>query len=132
MTLVGLEPIYMQVSGGHLLAPVQKLVPSFILSSHPERIKCKSSPTGAYCKLFVDICKICGILTLEVITLTKEIEIGGCVEVPMELSCDEFIDEFIAFIESYGWYFGGGFHEIIDDYYINPDGSRGNHVLDGY
>ena len=29
---VGLEPIYMQVSGGHLLAPVQKLGPTSILS----------------------------------------------------------------------------------------------------
>ena len=29
---VGLEPIYMQVSGGHLLTPVQKLGPTSILS----------------------------------------------------------------------------------------------------
>jgi len=29
---VGLEPIAVQVSGGHLLAPVQKLVPTSIFS----------------------------------------------------------------------------------------------------
>lgn len=62
--------------------------------------------------------------------MRKEIEIGGCVEVPPELTIDEFTDAFIAFIESKGWYFGGGFREIVDGYYVNPDGSRGAHVLD--
>ena len=62
--------------------------------------------------------------------MTKEIEIGGCVEVPSDLTIDEFTDIFIAFIESRGWYFGGGFREIVDGYYLNADGSRGVHVLD--
>ena len=62
--------------------------------------------------------------------MRKEIEIGGCLEVPPEMTMDEFTDAFIAFIESQGWYFGGGFREIVDGYYINPDGSRGAHVLD--
>lgn len=30
----------------------------------------------------------------------KEIEIQGCVEVPMELSQDEFFDQFISFLET--------------------------------
>lgn len=42
---------------------------------------------------------------------TKEIEINGCCEVPYDLSEDEFFDLFIDFIESHGWYFGGGIHE---------------------
>ena len=62
--------------------------------------------------------------------MRKEIEIGGCVEIPPEMTKDEFIDSFIAFIESRGWHFGGGFREIVDDYYINADGSRGPHVLE--
>ena len=64
--------------------------------------------------------------------MRKEIEINGCIEIPPEMSSDEFYDIFIAFVESQGWYFGGGMREIVDDYYINPDGSRGNHVLDDY
>ena len=31
--------------------------------------------------------------------MTKEIEIQGCVSVPEEVSMDDFIDNFIAFIE---------------------------------
>ena len=62
--------------------------------------------------------------------MTKEIEIAGCVEVPMKMTLDEFTDLFIEFIESRGWYFGGGFREIVDGYYLNADGSRGAHVLD--
>lgn len=62
--------------------------------------------------------------------MRKEIEINGCIEIPAEMSMDEFYDEFIEFVESKGWYFGGGFREILDGYYINPDGTRGKHVLD--
>ena len=42
----------------------------------------------------------------------KEIEISGCMEIPDKMSEDEFIDEFLALIESKGWFFGGGFREI--------------------
>ena len=62
--------------------------------------------------------------------MRKEIEINGCIEIPVELSMDEFWDIFIEFIESQKWSFGGGMNEIIDGYYINPDGTRGPHVLD--
>ena len=58
----------------------------------------------------------------------KEIEICGWVEVPVDVSEDEFYDKFIEFIEKNGWYFGGGFKTIIDDYYINSDGTRGKHI----
>lgn len=37
-----------------------------------------------------------------------EIEIKGCVEVPGDVTVDEFTDNFIDFLESNGWYFGGG------------------------
>ena len=57
--------------------------------------------------------------------MRKEIEINGCIEIPAELSIDEFWNIFIDFIESKKWSFGGGMKEIIDGYYINPDGTKG-------
>ncbi|MBE6765054.1 MAG: hypothetical protein IJP10_00225 [Clostridia bacterium] len=62
--------------------------------------------------------------------MRKEIEIDGCIEIPPEMTMDEFSNIFLMFIESKGWSFGGGFSEIIDDHYINPDGSKGEHVLE--
>jgi len=62
--------------------------------------------------------------------MRKEMEIHGCIEVPPEMTMDEFWDTFLPLIESKGWYFGGGAEEIIDGYYRNPDGTRGKHVLD--
>lgn len=49
--------------------------------------------------------------------MRKEIEINGCVEIPPEMTMDDFTDEFIRFVESKGWSFGGGFQEIVDGYY---------------
>ncbi|MBQ7817484.1 MAG: hypothetical protein IJ388_01630 [Oscillospiraceae bacterium] len=46
--------------------------------------------------------------------MSKEIEIRGCIEVTDEITVDEVTDAFIDFIESKGWYFGGGFQEITD------------------
>lgn len=57
--------------------------------------------------------------------MEKEFEIHGAVEVPPEVSEEEFFRKFIGFIESEGWWFGGGIREIVDGYYINADGSRG-------
>lgn len=62
--------------------------------------------------------------------MIKEIEIQGCVTVPEEVSMDEFIDKFIAFIEKNEWSFGGGYKTIIDGYYRNGDGTRGKSILD--
>lgn len=62
--------------------------------------------------------------------MRKEFEIQGCVEVPIELSEAEFIDKFIDFVESNNWWFGGGIREIIDGFYMNDDGTKGEHVLD--
>ncbi len=62
--------------------------------------------------------------------MIKEIEIQGCVTVPEEVSVDDFIDKFLAFIEENNWSFGGGYRTIIDGYYMNEDGTRGKHVLD--
>lgn len=61
--------------------------------------------------------------------MIKEIEIQGCVTVPEEVSMDDFIDKFIAFIEENKWSFGGGYRTIIDGYYINDDGTKGEYVL---
>jgi uncharacterized protein YneR len=62
--------------------------------------------------------------------MKKEFEIQGCVEVPIELSEDEFFNKFIAFIESNNWWFGGGINEIVDGFYINADGTKGKHFFD--
>ena len=61
--------------------------------------------------------------------MIKEIEIQGCVTVPEEVSMDDFIDKFIAFIEENEWSFGGGYRTIVDGYYINDDGTKGEYVL---
>ena len=60
--------------------------------------------------------------------MRKEIEINGCIEIPPEMTLDEFENEFIKWAESKGWFFGGGFREIADGYYILPDGSKGKSV----
>ena len=62
--------------------------------------------------------------------MRKEIKINGCVEIPSTISADEFADAFIEWIESKGWYFGGGFDEIIDGHYKNPDITKGKSVLE--
>ena len=62
--------------------------------------------------------------------MRKEFEINGCIEVPPEMSADEFWNAFIELLESKGWFFGGGFKEIADGYYVNPDGTKGKHILD--
>ena len=62
--------------------------------------------------------------------MRKEIEINGCVEIPGEVTQEEFVDAFIDWVESKGWYFGGGFREILDGYYINPDGTKAKSVLE--
>lgn len=56
--------------------------------------------------------------------MRKEIEINGCIEIQPEMTIDEFTNAFIELIESKGWYFGGGFNEIIDGCYINSDGTK--------
>ena len=57
----------------------------------------------------------------------QEIEIQGCIEVPPDTTMDEFIDPFLALVESKGLSFGG-FREIVDGHYVNRDGSPGKHV----
>ena len=46
--------------------------------------------------------------------MRKEIEISGCVEIPVQMTMDEFSSIFLEFIEREGWSFGGGFNEFID------------------
>ncbi len=70
------------------------------------------------------------IIILEVMIVRKEMEINGCIEVPSDMTINEFADAFLELIESKGWYFGGGFNEIVDGYYINPDGTKGESILE--
>ena len=60
--------------------------------------------------------------------MRKEIEINGCIEISPEMNIVDFENEFIKFVESNGWSFGGGFKEIVDGYYVMPDGSKGKSV----
>ena len=45
----------------------------------------------------------------------KVIEVSGGMEIPDEMTMDEFIDAFLELIESKGWFFGGGFKEMSDN-----------------
>ena len=58
----------------------------------------------------------------------KEIELQGCVTVPMEFSQDQFLDRFLGFIEANGWSFGGGMQTIVDGHYLRDDGTPGRPV----
>lgn len=53
--------------------------------------------------------------------MTHEIEIDGCLNVPTTVSLNDVVDEFLAFIENRGWYFGGVFNEFKDDHYESID-----------
>lgn len=44
-----------------------------------------------------------------------EFIVNGCVEVPKEMTGEEFYNEFIGFVESKGRYFGGTINEIKDE-----------------
>lgn len=63
--------------------------------------------------------------------MRKLFDIDGTIEVQPEVTEEEFMDRFLGFVEANGWSFGGWTAQIIDDYYILPDGSRGPHVLEG-
>ena len=57
----------------------------------------------------------------------KEIEIGGCLTVPSDVTKDDVIDAFIQWVESKGWYFGGGFRELSPEEsgYIDSNFGKG-------
>lgn len=44
-----------------------------------------------------------------------EIEINGCVTLPKIVTEDQFYEEFIEFIETNHWYFGGGINIVEED-----------------
>ena len=62
--------------------------------------------------------------------MRKELQIEGCIELQPEADANQVIDEFLQWIESKGWCFGGGFREIRDGHYVLPDGSLGSHVFE--
>lgn len=43
--------------------------------------------------------------------MSKEIVLNGCVEIPDDMLEEAFCDAFIEFVESHGWYYGGGIYE---------------------
>lgn len=44
----------------------------------------------------------------------RVIKIDGCVSIQSFLSQDEFLDRFMGFVETNGWFFGGGIEDITD------------------
>lgn len=46
--------------------------------------------------------------------MSHEIELCGCLTIPEDANWDEVADLFLNFVESHGWYYGGGFSEIRD------------------
>ena len=60
--------------------------------------------------------------------MEHEIELHACLTVPEDADYDEILDLFLEFVESHGWYYGGGFSEIRDGHYVLPDGTLGRPV----
>ena len=56
--------------------------------------------------------------------MERLIEIDGCMEIPDDVTVDDFVEAFLTFVEERGWRFGGGFREIVDGCYVQPDGTR--------
>lgn len=59
----------------------------------------------------------------------KEIEINGCIEIPMEMTEDEFYDKFFGFLEENNWSFGGGTCMFVDGHCVDSDGTREEYAL---
>ena len=47
--------------------------------------------------------------------MSRYIEINGVIELPDNADHDQFQNEFIDFLESKGYYFGGGTQEIDEE-----------------
>ena len=47
--------------------------------------------------------------------MRKEFEIYGCIETPGDMDTDRISEEFIRWIESKGWFFGGGFRDLKNE-----------------
>ena len=45
----------------------------------------------------------------------KCFRIDGCLEVPVNMTQEEMVTEFIKLIETKGWFFGGGIIELDED-----------------
>lgn len=59
----------------------------------------------------------------------KAFEIDGCISADEKISRDFFMNQFNVFIESEGWEYNGVIKEVIDGYYINEDGTKGEYAL---
>ena len=53
--------------------------------------------------------------------MAHEIELSGCLTIPEDADPDKVLSFFLEFVENHGWYYGGGFNEIRDGYYVMPD-----------
>ncbi len=61
--------------------------------------------------------------------MAHEIELCGCLTIPDDADFDKITDVFLDFVESHGWYYGGGFSEIRDGHYVKPDGTLGAPII---
>lgn len=62
--------------------------------------------------------------------MAHEIEMCGCLIIPEDADYNEITDLFLEFVESHGWEYGGGFTDIRDGHYVNPDGTLGKSVME--
>ena len=53
--------------------------------------------------------------SIDTIPDCRLIKIGGVAEIHPAISLDQFSDMFIRFIESHGWFFGGGYKDITGE-----------------
>ena len=61
----------------------------------------------------------------------EQITMGGTVySLERDLTAEEVETALRCWFQKKGWKFDGLFRTIAGNYYINPDGSRGAHVLD--
>lgn len=44
----------------------------------------------------------------------REIQISGTITVPENIESDQFLDEFLSWVESKGYYFGGSIKDYED------------------
>ena len=56
--------------------------------------------------------------------MKKEMQIDGCVELPENMTFDEFYTLFIRFIEQNGCFFGGGLKNIVNGFYVDDNGNK--------
>ena len=62
--------------------------------------------------------------------MSEVFEIHGCIEVPVELSKEEFVALFIELIESKNWAFGGSIAEFLNESQVDSDDTKEKRIIE--